>query len=204
MDKSSFSMFAYVPYVPKLLVPALLINPLLTNSVAAQASPSGINPGSATPLAELRDIHLPAEPSLIPPGLFWLSLVVIIAVITAVIVFRKYKQSANYQHKRQNQWAIKEFDAIPQENKLEFIQQANTLLKRVAMLHYATENPAGLNQQEWLAFLSKHCPEVDPQAFQLLSEAPYWPADKLSSSNISPLQQACRTWLLRHQGDRHA
>ncbi|WP_299975175.1 DUF4381 domain-containing protein [uncultured Pseudoteredinibacter sp.] len=204
MDKNLFSVFARVPYVFTLLAAAIFSKLMLISPAFAQVATSGAKPGSTDPLAELRDIRLPAEPNLIPPGLLWFSLIVFIALITALIALRKYKQSANYNSKLKNQWAIKEFDAIPQENKLEFIQQANALLKRVAIVHYSTENPAGLNQQQWLIFLSRHCPELDPQALQLLSEAPYWPAEKLSNSNIAPLQQACRTWLLRHQGGSHA
>ncbi|GAA6152705.1 DUF4381 domain-containing protein [Pseudoteredinibacter isoporae] len=160
---------------------------------------------TGNPLAELRPIHLPPEPSNWPaPGWYLLAFLIVALLVFIVWYWRRHKQSQSYLKHQQTKSALRELALFPQENKADYIRQCNALLKRVAIANYPAENPAQLSEEQWLQFLSQHCKSLDHQVFTLLKQGPYLPDDKLQASNIEPLTLGCQHWLSHHHEVAHA
>ncbi|MBB6521634.1 DUF4381 domain-containing protein [Pseudoteredinibacter isoporae] len=160
---------------------------------------------TGNPLAELRPIHLPDEPSGWPaPGWYLLTLLILGLIIAAILYWRKHRQSKVYLNKQQSQWALKELKRYSRDNKADYIRQCNALLKRVAMANYPSENPAQLSDEQWLQFLTRHCESLDSQVFNILKQGPYLPDEKLQAISTEPLAQACQHWLSHHHEVTHA
>lgn len=173
--------------------------------LSPQPSQQGSNANS-NPLADLRPIDLPQEPSNWPaPGWWILTLLFCGFVVGLFILWRRYLGSHNYQKRRLQRSALIELNRYDTEHKALFIQQCNALLKRVSIASYPDENPAQLNDQQWIDFLYQHCGSLDSQAFNILKHGPYLPSTELQNSNIAPLKASCEHWLRHHNcGDDNA
>ncbi len=173
------------------------------NSSPANSGPQTAN---SNPLADLRPLDLPQEPSSIPaPGWWILTLLMCAVIYGLVIIWRRHRASEIYQRKQLTRSAIDELNNFDVENKSVFIQQCNALLKRVAITCYPQHSPAQLSEQQWLDFLYRHCNSLDSQAFNILKHGPYLPDKDLQSSNMMPLKTSCQHWLVHHSsGDDHA
>lgn len=115
-------------------------------------------------LAQLADIHLPEPVSFWPPAPGWWILAVLIIVL--VIWFIRKTRIANAQ-KRVKSQAISEFAACYENYsnstetdldtlKLRYVNQANGVLKRVALVHFTDEAVAGLGGADWVDFVRKN------------------------------------------------
>lgn len=129
-----------------------------------------------TPELELRDIHLPPEPSWWPPAPGW-WLLALVTVIGAVVVGRMLWRRWRAQQYRRA--LLTEFDAVlgraAPDAQLAAISQ---LLRRAARLRDPAS--ATLVGSAWLAFLDQAC---DPAAAffaqgggRVLLDGPYRPA----------------------------
>lgn len=193
----------------KFIAPVTFLLSLSTTVFAQGQTPSQMPAQgpmqSANPLADLRPLQLPQEPSSWPaPGWYILGLLIIAAIASAIYFWRKHKRSQAYVNKQQAQWALKELKQFSRDNKADYIRQCNALLKRVAMVNYPSENPAQLSDEQWLQFLNRHCKSLDSQVFNILKQGPYLPDDQLQASSIEPLAQACQHWLSHHHEVSHA
>ncbi len=120
---------------------------------------------STDPLSQLADIHLPEPVGIWPlaPG-WWILLVIL--VIVGVIVGRRYY--AGWKQPRICAFAVRELDkclseyraanaADPQKDddtlKLNFVNEVNAVLRRVALKHFPGELPASLSGAQWIAYL---------------------------------------------------
>ena len=107
------------------------------------------------PLAELRDIQLPEAVSTIPAIGWWITTILIIALLTTTIVFlvKRYRRLA---YKREALVAINELEAIKDNADItDGIYQVSLLLKRICITRYGREDTAGLTGKRWLLFLDK-------------------------------------------------
>lgn len=120
------------------------------------------------PLSQLADIHLPEPLGFWPPAPGWWVLLVILC---AVIYFVSIRMIAAWRLRRSCSFAIRELDkclsayrqnvkglaaeqAVPA--KLNFVNELNAVLRRVALKHYPQEPLASLSGPAWIAFLRGH------------------------------------------------
>ncbi len=127
------------------------------------------------PLAQLADIHLPAEVADFPwaPG-WWLLLITGIVLLTTLgwWAFRVHRRRAWLRT------ALAELETIKHlDNDTDFAIALNQLLKRVAILKHGSQS-AGLCGQAWLDFLNQHS-ATDTQQFHLLLDVSYSPSSQL-------------------------
>ena len=112
-------------------------------------------------LAQLADIHLPEPVSYWPPAIGWWILAAI-ALVLLVILFRKYASRARQQ--KICQYAVAElqrcYDSYSQadpansdQSKLDYVNQFNTVVRRVALVHYPQANAASLDGASWVDFI---------------------------------------------------
>lgn len=107
------------------------------------------------PLADLRDIHLPAEIDWWPPAPGWWILAAMMLAGSAVLItaFIRYRRRL-----APRRTALKLLDAYYAEYEKErdtllFCQRAQNLLRRTALHTYGTDTVAALNGRHWLNFL---------------------------------------------------
>lgn len=112
-------------------------------------------------LAQLADIHLPEPVSFWPPAIGWWILAAL-ALVLLIILFRKF---ASYRRQQKIcQYAIAELDrcydnfsnADPEDidqSKLNYANQFNTIVRRVALVHYPLANVASLDGAAWVDFI---------------------------------------------------
>ena len=114
-------------------------------------------------LAQLADIHLPEPVSYWPPAIGWWILAAI-ALVLLVILFRKFASRALQQ--KICRYALAElqscYDSYSQadstninQNKLDYVNQFNTVVRRVALVHYPQANAASLDGASWVDFISQ-------------------------------------------------
>lgn len=115
-------------------------------------------------LAQLADIHLPEPVSFWPPAPGWWVLAVLLIVAAIWLVRRARVVGAQRRVKAQ---ALREFDACYQNYsnsndidiqslKLRYVNEANSVLKRVALVHFTDSGVAGLGGLEWVDFIRKN------------------------------------------------
>jgi hypothetical protein len=114
------------------------------------------------PLSDLADIHLPPPVSPWPPAPLWWMLAALVLGLIAyacLVWFRRWQLLQRQQHAldeiRQaralwQQTADKETIATPA-----LLHTCNSVLKRVALVHYPETTVASLNGSRWLAFLDQ-------------------------------------------------
>ena len=116
---------------------------------------------SAELLAQLADIHLPEPVSYWPPAIGWWVLAAI-ALVLLTILFRKFANSRRQQ--KICQYAVAELQrcydnyshtdpANIDQSKLDYVNQFNTVVRRVALVHYPHANAASLDGTSWVDFI---------------------------------------------------
>lgn len=112
-------------------------------------------------LAQLADIHLPEPVSYWPPAIGWWVLAAI-ALVLLIILLRKI---ANIRRQQKIcQYALAELQrcydsyshgdpADIDQNKLDYVNQFNTVVRRVALVHYPRDNAASLDGASWVDFI---------------------------------------------------
>lgn len=114
-------------------------------------------------LAQLADIHLPEPVSFWPPAPGWWVLAVIV-LIAAVVFVRWWNQ----RHARQQVYlhAVAELDRCmtryaeqdgdSDQRKLDYVNGVNSVLRRVALVHFPSANVASLGGAEWVEFIREN------------------------------------------------
>lgn len=112
-------------------------------------------------LAQLADIHLPEPVSYWPPAIGW-WLVALLIFVSLIILFWKF--AAYRRQQRICQYALAElnscYDAYSHakpgndtQNKLNYINRFNAVIRRVALVHYPQSNVASLDGSTWVDFI---------------------------------------------------
>lgn len=115
-------------------------------------------------LAQLADIHLPEPVSYWPPAPGWWVLAILL-IILATWLIRKSLIAG--QRRKIKAHALAEFSncydnysnasgSNISELKIRYINEANTVLKRVALVHFSDPGVAGLGGEEWVDFIRKN------------------------------------------------
>lgn len=114
-------------------------------------------------LAQLADIHLPEAVSYWPPAPGWWALALII--IVAAVWLSNRAAAKSRQHKIRSQ-ALAELEKCysnhangsetdPNTLKLRFVNEANSVFKRVALYHFPNDDIAGLQGDGWVDFIKE-------------------------------------------------
>lgn len=148
----------------------------------------------ANPLDQLRDIHLPATIDWWPLAYGWWIVIAIVCIATAALIYAwlRYRRANRYRHA-----AIAELNALfSQESETATLMaQTSALLKRAAITKFG-EQCGQLHGQQWLDFLSLHCPLKNHQALSTLCLQQY---EKQPTIDLAALQQQASQWLKGHK-----
>lgn len=150
---------------------------------------------------ELRDIHLPADPSWWPPAPgWWLLLGIVFALVAvAVVLMRKRQRRRRWQAR-----VMAELDAIAAHRKREpdavrLAAEVSQLLRRASRLLDAAA-PA-LHGEDWLRFLDQPLDGTDfsDGVGRVLLEGPY---RRNLDIDAEALLELARRWLERVTAER--
>lgn len=174
---------------------------------------------SADPLAELRDIHLPAPIETWPPAIGWWLLALMGVIIVVAIGYGLWRYWRANQYRRE---AIRQLRQLRQQHATvssDYLYQYTTLLKRVALTRYPRAQVAALTGEDWVAFLDETSggKEFSMGVGQVLIQGQYQAAvanDKASTgsadTDIDALHKLGEHWVKRHRnlrqmsvGDEH-
>ena len=166
--------------------------------------PSPISPTTAPaqdPLAQLQDIHLPAEIGLWPPAWgWWVLALLIIATVSALVFFIKRKISRNAYRTI----AIAELNSIHKkygsDQSSEYLQNLSIILRRTALSGFGSQFNASLKGHEWLQWLDEQCTKTNLQFSQgvgaVLLIGPY---QKNPEFNRDELHKLSLIWVNEHR-----
>lgn len=112
-------------------------------------------------LAQLADIHLPVAVSPWPPAPGWWVLALLL-LVGIVLLVRKYAR--HIKHLKITRYALAELERCYQDYsnadgseleqlKLRYINAFNTVIRRVALVHYPQANVASLAGTDWVDFI---------------------------------------------------
>jgi hypothetical protein len=126
-----------------------------------------------SPLAELKDIHLPEPTMLWPPAIgWWILLVVIISVIIALVIWRIRR----WRLSKAKRNALAELSNLTQASP-DWPQSLQTLMRRLTISYFEQAQVAHLHGQQWVQFLvSQLKPAQQEQCkndLQMLVDAQY-------------------------------
>lgn len=161
-------------------------------------------PQQADPLAQLRDIHLPAAVSAWPPAPGWwaLGLLLLVAVVALLLYLLQRYRSNRYRRLALKQLATLETQ-LPQPTN--YLQALNQLLKRTALAAPKPAQVAGLTGQPWLHFLDQSgaTDTFSRGPGRLLLEGPYTPQPQdVQEQQLQQLHDAARRWIRKHRVNR--
>lgn len=153
------------------------------------------------PLAQLQDIHLPAEIGLWPPAWgWWLLLVLSIAIISALGFFIKRKKSRNAYRALAKKELIKIQQEYSDEQNSEYLQAVSIVLRRTALSGFGNLFNASLKGDEWLQWLDVQCAKTNRQFSQgvgrVLLIGPY---QKSPQFDRTELHRLCALWISEHR-----
>jgi len=112
-------------------------------------------------LDQLADIHLPMEISYWPPAPGWWILAIFfllaISFLVRTLIIRRHLQKICKAALAELDKCYEEFSAANSfeinESKMRYINEVNSVLKRVAMFHYSHSEVAGLGGRGWVDFI---------------------------------------------------
>ena len=114
-------------------------------------------------LAQLADIHLPLAVSYWPPAIGWWVLMLVLLTV----IYKLVQRYIRYNHLYKNcQHALAELERCYQNFvtakgpdsdslKILYINQFNSVLRRVALVHFPQTNVASLGGDDWVDFIRK-------------------------------------------------
>ena len=161
------------------------------------------------PLDQLQPTIAPPPVAWWPPAPGWWLLAVLLPLLCwALWYLRRY-----LPRRRQQQLAEQPLDPLRQAALDElsglakpydgapagpWLQQLNTLLKRLARAHYPQDHSHTLSGRAWLAFLDSRCPAAGLTRWMILVEGGYRANCSLDDKAIEGLQQAVAIWIRKH------
>lgn len=166
--------------------------------------PSILSPPTATaqdPLAQLQDIHLPAEIGLWPPAWgWWLLFVITIASVGALVFYIKRKKSRNAYRAL----ALTELNNLHKqygdEENSEYLQALSIILRRTALSGFGAHFNASLKGSEWLQWLDEQCSKTNNQFSQGVGTAlligPYQKSPEFDRNSLHKLSSV---WINEHR-----
>lgn len=164
--------------------------------------PSGL-PGQAplpadSPLANLRDIHLPDAVNFWPPAWGWWAVTFALLMILVALLLMLYLRWKKHAPIRAALAELKqmEMDYQQQNNAAATINQIGQLLKRVSLTRHSRHSVAGLTGSEWLSYLDKtgQTNLFTQGEGKVLAQDRFNPKTS-ASSNVAELISISRRWV---------
>ncbi|WP_372965653.1 DUF4381 domain-containing protein [Marinobacter sp.] len=149
---------------------------------------------SQDPLAQLRDIHLPATGGWWPPAPGWWLLAVIILITCAALAWfwRRHHTRNAWKRQARTELAILEQHAC---NEPAWYSRLNSLLKRVARQTHPDQHPESMTGAQWVSFLLETLPKdriASRPTAEALAAAVWQPKPTLAPREALAL---ARVWL---------
>ena len=151
-------------------------------------------------LAQLADIHLPADISFWPPALGWWVLALLLLIASSFATRKLYKKA---EQRKACQYALAELEnclekldeSAGQKKLLQYVNDVNTVLRRVALVKFPESNPGSLVGETWIAFIRRtgNSSQLDDQLSAALSHGRF---RKQIEVDIQALNQMARSWIL--------
>ncbi len=151
-------------------------------------------------LSQLADIHLPEPVSFWPPAPGWWVLALLL-LIAAVLAWRSYSRAHARAEVRRR--AIAELDRCMQRYndaddsdsaRLRYVNEVNSVLRRVALVHFPDSNAASLSGREWVDFIQKNGDSsgLDDELAEALSFGRF---QTHCDVNVDALDKLGRSWI---------
>ncbi|MBD2858039.1 DUF4381 domain-containing protein [Spongiibacter sp. KMU-158] len=162
------------------------------------AMPTTAN-SSLDPLAQLADIHLPAEVASFPWAPGWWLLLVLAITLTATLTYWLIKRHQNRAWLRIALAELQQIDTFKPDCDAQLAKQLNQLLRRVA-IHQHPKETAGLSGEKWINFLVSNSKDK-AQAQQIFSHLVFTSYSATQTiEDKTQLFQFCRKWIIAQQG----
>ncbi len=166
-----------------------------------------MNPTQQNPLAGLKDIHLPPQPSWRPPAPGWWLVTIL---LLAAIIYTLIKWRQRLQRLRPIKLALRELAQLdlnpdkPEEQR-QVLQELSSLIRRFCIVFFPQTPVAGLCGKTWLEFLIKEAPskcrvkgeKYLSEALRPLLEETYAPD---GSCDLAALGQLVKMWFSGQKG----
>lgn len=149
----------------------------------------------AQTLAQLRDIHLPPPVDWWPPAPgWWLLLGAMVLALGSAWLVKVLHTRRRLQRRALELLNHMERHYLQSRDAIVFASQVSALLRRVAVIRFPEQHPAGLTGEAWLDFLDRtggngafrHGPGAS------LASAPYQPRGDLDAYQLA---RVVRQWL---------
>jgi hypothetical protein len=142
------------------------------------------------PLQQLRDVHLPPEPAMWPPAFGWwlLAVLTLIALVwlirTAVAAYKKRAPIRSARAMLADMYDAYSAGHLP---AIDFLHQANELLKRLLVRAFGRSEYARMSGQIWLAELDRVSASQDFTlgGGQVLGEARFSPEPDIDVEQLN-------------------
>ena len=152
-----------------------------------------------SPLFEqLQDIHAAGSPLWWPPAIgWWIVALLLLFLVIVATRFLKLKLAAR---KRRREW-LRALDAIgrewdPQRDAHQYLAALNRLFRAVALKAFPGTACAGLQGDEWVAFIRSLLPEnAENSSLVVLARGPYEPVPDFDAR---ALNEQARQWVRRY------
>lgn len=161
---------------------------------------------AADPLAELRDIHLPAPIDNWPPALGWWLLALLGMISVIAIAYGLWRYWHANQYRREAMVQLKQLRQQHASTSGDYLYHYTTLLKRVALTRYPRAKVAALTGEHWVAFLDETggTREFSMGVGQVLIQGQYQAprrtgATNLDNIDIEALHKLGERWIKRHR-----
>lgn len=143
------------------------------------------------PLAQLRDIHLPAPVSWWPPAIGWWLLLLLscLCVVGGWWLWRRHQSALS------KRVALSEWQRITQLQPAQQLVALSTLLRRCALVWYPRHEVAAIVGDAWLSFLdfSGNTNQFSQGPGQVLALGPY--QCQPPTTSLQELQSLCQQWI---------
>jgi predicted negative regulator of RcsB-dependent stress response len=150
------------------------------------------------PLAQLRDIHLPANINVWPPAIGWWIVTLLAIALLGYMTYKIYQHVAHNRYRKQGLVQLIKLDQVNTDAS-DYLQQLNRLLKQTALSAGFKQDIASLSGDDWLALLDRSAATNDfsQGVGSVLSQGPYAPeADDYDRKQLHSL---ARAWIKKHR-----
>lgn len=150
-------------------------------------------------LSQLADIHLPEPVSFWPPAPGWWVLAVLLLIAVALLL----RQLLKLREKQKIcQYALAELDRCLQrladhgadqdQARLHYINEVNSVLRRVALVHFPRSNVASLGGAAWVDFIREKGDSslLDEELAKALSHGRFQPRCDVDADALNALGHA--------------
>lgn len=147
------------------------------------------------PLAQLKDIHLPAPVGWWPPAPGWYFVLALIVFFISFISYRAYKHYGYALAKKQALILLDRYQEHYERDHNVPLTSAHIseLLRRVALVYFPRTQVASLHGEAWLQFLNQTSKGIDFNSVRtLLLDAPF---KKGNTQDLGPLFSKAKLWI---------